>query len=73
MRYGLLYVAGHAATVAVLGSVAVVFRLSLPAASDRWAERLVGVTLLVLGFMCWAHSSVLRLTVMPVLARASRY
>ena len=49
MRYGLLYVAGHATTVAVLGTAAVAFRLSLPAASDRWAERLVGITLLVLG------------------------
>ena len=50
MRYGLLYVAGHATTVAVLGSIALIFRLSLPAASDRWAERLVGITLVVLGF-----------------------
>jgi high-affinity nickel-transport protein len=49
MRYGLLYVAGHATTIAVLGSLAVGFRISLPAASDRWAERLVGITLLVLG------------------------
>jgi hypothetical protein len=49
MRYGLLYVAGHATTVAVLGAGAVAFRLSLPAASDRWAERLVGITLLTLG------------------------
>jgi high-affinity nickel-transport protein len=49
MRYGLLYVAGHAATIAVLGSAAVVFRIALPAASDRWAERLVGITLVVLG------------------------
>jgi high-affinity nickel permease len=49
MRYGLLYVAGHATTVAVLGAAAVVFRVALPAASDRWAERLVGATLLVLG------------------------
>jgi high-affinity nickel-transport protein len=49
MRYGLLYVAGHATTVAVLGSAAVVFRIALPAASDHWAERLVGITLLVLG------------------------
>jgi len=49
MRYGLLYVSGHATTVAVLGAAAVAFRLSLPAASDRWAERLVGVTLLTLG------------------------
>jgi high-affinity nickel-transport protein len=49
MRYGLLYVAGHATTVAVLGSAAVVFRIALPPATDRWAERLVGITLLVLG------------------------
>lgn len=49
MRYGLLYVAGHATTVALLGATAVVFRIALPAASDRWAERLVGATLLVLG------------------------
>ncbi len=49
MRYGLLYVGGHATTVALLGSLAIAFRVSLPAASDRWAERLVGITLLTLG------------------------
>ncbi len=49
MRFGLLYVAGHATTIAVLGTAAIGFRLSLPAASDRWAERLVGITLLILG------------------------
>lgn len=49
MRYGLLYVGGHATTVALLGSLAVAFRVSLPSASDRWAERLVGITLLALG------------------------
>jgi hypothetical protein len=49
MRFGLLYVCGHATTVALLGAAAIAFRLSLPAASDRWAERLVGITLLVLG------------------------
>lgn len=49
MRYGLLYVAGHATMIAVLGTAAVAFRLALPAGSDRWAERLVGITLLVLG------------------------
>ena len=49
IRYGLLYVAGHATTVAILGAAAVVFRIALPAASNRWAERLVGITLLVLG------------------------
>ena len=50
MKYGLLYVSGHATTIAVLGAAAIAFRLSLPAASDRWAERLVGITLLTLGF-----------------------
>lgn len=49
MRYGLLYVAGHATTVGVLGAAAIAFRISLPAATDRWAERLVGITLVVLG------------------------
>lgn len=49
MRMGLLYVAGHATTIAVLGTAAVAFRMVLPPASDRWAERLVGLTLLVLG------------------------
>jgi cytochrome c biogenesis protein CcdA len=49
MRYGLLYVAGHATTIAVLGALAIAFRISLPPATDRWAERLVGITLLVLG------------------------
>ncbi len=49
MRFGLLYVAGHATTVAVLGAAAVAFRISLPPASDRWAQRLVGITLLALG------------------------
>jgi high-affinity nickel-transport protein len=49
MRYGLLYVGGHATTVALLGAAAIVFRIALPPASDRWAERLVGITLLVLG------------------------
>jgi high-affinity nickel-transport protein len=49
MHYGLLYVAGHATTVAILGAAAIVFRIALPPASDRWAERLVGITLLILG------------------------
>jgi high-affinity nickel permease len=49
MRYGLLYVAGHATTVAVLGAAAIGFRMTLPPTSDLWAERLVGITLLVLG------------------------
>ncbi|MGB9490544.1 MAG: hypothetical protein WCA92_08765, partial [Terriglobales bacterium] len=49
MRLGLLYALGHAATVAVLGTAVIVFQLSLPRGMDRIAERLVGLTLLVLG------------------------
>jgi len=49
MRYGLLYVAGHATMVAILGTAAIAFRMALPPASDRLAERLVGITLLLLG------------------------
>ncbi len=49
MRMGLLYVLGHAATVAALGSVVIYFQTSLPAALDNWAERAVGLTLVVLG------------------------
>ena len=49
MRLGLLYALGHAAMVAILGSAVIVFQLSLPHGIDRIAERLVGLTLLVLG------------------------
>ena len=49
MRLGLLYALGHAATVAVLGSAVILFQLSLPEGMDRVAERLVGITLLILG------------------------
>jgi len=49
MQLGLLYAIGHASTVAVLGSAVIFFQLSLPHGMDRIAERLVGITLLVLG------------------------
>ncbi|HLV95796.1 MAG TPA: hypothetical protein VKS44_11445 [Candidatus Acidoferrales bacterium] len=49
MRMGLLYVLGHAATVAVLGGAVITFQKSLPARIDGWAERAVGLTLVVLG------------------------
>jgi cytochrome c biogenesis protein CcdA len=49
MRMGLLYVLGHAATVAALGSLVIIFQTSLPPAIDNWAERLVGLTLVILG------------------------
>lgn len=49
MRYGLLYVSGHALMIALLGTAVITFHIPLPAGSDRWAERLVGFTLLLLG------------------------
>jgi hypothetical protein len=49
MRMGLLYVLGHAATVAVLGGGVILFQRSLPAQVDNWAERAVGLTLVLLG------------------------
>ena len=49
MRLGLLYALGHAVTVAALGSAVIFFQLSLPQGIDRIAERLVGLTLVVLG------------------------
>ncbi len=49
MRLGMVYALGHALTVALLGSVVIEFGVSLPAGVDRWAERLVGLTLLLLG------------------------
>ncbi len=48
MRLGLMYALGHAATVALLGGVVIVFQLVLPQGMDRWAEKVVGVTLIVL-------------------------
>lgn len=49
MRLGLLYAVGHAAMVAALGTAVIIFQLSLPHGVDRIAERLVGLTLLILG------------------------
>lgn len=49
MRLSLLYAVGHAATVALLGTTVIFFQLSLPRGVDRVAERLVGLTLVLLG------------------------
>ena len=49
MKLGMVYALGHALTVAGLGSIVILMGISLPAGIDRWAERLVGLTLLVLG------------------------
>src|SRR5580704_3069719 len=49
MRMGLVYVIGHASTVALLGGAVILFQKSLPARLDGWAERAVGFTLVLLG------------------------
>jgi high-affinity nickel permease len=49
MRLGLLYAAGHATMIALLGGLVIAFQLSLPHRLDSWAERLVGLTLILLG------------------------
>ena len=49
MKLGMIYALGHALTVAALGSFVIVLGIHLPAGIDQWAERLVGLTLLVLG------------------------
>jgi len=49
MKLGMIYALGHALTVAFLGSMVILFGIHLPSGVDRWAERLVGFTLLLLG------------------------
>jgi hypothetical protein len=49
MRMGFLYVLGHAAMVALLGGAVILFQRSLPRVIDSWAERAVGLTLVILG------------------------
>ena len=49
MRLGMTYALGHAATVATLGILVLQLHLGLPEGIDNWTERLVGLTLIVLG------------------------
>jgi len=49
MRMGLWYVVGHGATIAALGGAVILFQRSLPSRLDNWAERAVGMTLVLLG------------------------
>lgn len=49
MRLGVTYALGHALTVVTLGAVVVLLHIPLPARLDEWTERLIGVTLIVLG------------------------
>ena len=60
MRLGLLYAFGHASMIALLGGIVILFQLSFPPRLDSWAERLVGLTLIVLaiyvlGSLVWGN------------------
>jgi high-affinity nickel permease len=49
LRLGMTYALGHACTVAALGVAVLELHLGLPEGLDHWAERLIGLTLIVLG------------------------
>ena len=49
LRLGMTYALGHAFTVVVLGIAVLQMHLGLPEGLDHWAERLIGLTLIVLG------------------------
>jgi high-affinity nickel-transport protein len=48
-RCGLLYALGHAATVALLGVAVIALKHSLPESISGWMQRIVGLTLILLG------------------------
>ncbi len=55
MRLGVTYALGHAATVAVLGVLVILFQRSLPRGADRFMEHFTGLTLLILGvYVLWS-------------------
>jgi high-affinity nickel permease len=49
LRMGFVYILGHAVTLGALGGAVILFQHSLPRQIDRWAERAVGATLVLLG------------------------
>ncbi len=49
LRLGMTYALGHAATVATLGILVLQMHMGLPEGLDHWTEKLVGLTLIVLG------------------------
>jgi hypothetical protein len=49
MRMGFVYILGHAVTLGALGGAVILFQHALPPQIDRWAERAVGATLILLG------------------------
>jgi high-affinity nickel-transport protein len=49
LRLGVTYAIGHACTVAALGVAVLELHMGLPEGLDHWTERLIGLTLIVLG------------------------
>ena len=49
LRLGMTYALGHAFTVALLGVAVLQLHMGLPEGLDHWTERLIGLTLIVLG------------------------
>ena len=49
LRLGMTYALGHAFMVAALGVAVLELHMGLPEGLDHWTERLIGLTLIVLG------------------------
>lgn len=49
LRLGMTYALGHAFTVATLGVAVLQLHIGLPEGLDHWMERLIGLTLILLG------------------------
>jgi high-affinity nickel permease len=49
LRLGMTYALGHALTVGILGVAVLELHIGLPQGLDHWTERLIGLTLIVLG------------------------
>ena len=49
LRLGMTYALGHACMVAALGVMVLELHMGLPQGLDHWTERLIGLTLIVLG------------------------
>jgi high-affinity nickel permease len=50
LRLGMTYALGHAFMVAALGVAVLQMHVGLPERLDHWTERLIGLTLIILGF-----------------------
>jgi high-affinity nickel permease len=49
VRMGFVYILSHAVTLGALRGAVILFQHALPPQIDRWAERAVGATLILLG------------------------